>query len=64
LKKACEELLAEHPYNSSNRFIKMTMLDYALADGKKEEALKILGELKTVDRLRENYYQWRINGLK
>ena len=46
-----------------NRFITALLMEFALAEGDREEALECLTSLKTMDRLRENYYQWRINRL-
>ncbi len=47
--------------NRANRFIYMTLIDFAQAEGDKEQQIKYLELLKKIDRMRGNYYQWRIN---
>jgi len=40
------------------------LVDYAIVEGDKTTAIAYLNKLRTeVDRIRENYYQWRINRL-
>ena len=56
-------ILSKSQENLKNRFIYSLHLDYTTALGDKEEAKRILEHLKNIDRLRENYYQWRINQL-
>jgi hypothetical protein len=64
LKEGCLKLLEDSEANRDNRFIYSLLLDYATAEGDKEEAKRILGHLLVIDRLRENYYKWRINQLE
>jgi hypothetical protein len=48
----------------NNRFVLSLLADYAIAEGDKLTAIAYLIKLRTeVDRLREIYYQWRINRL-
>ena len=56
-----ERLLQLLEKNKENRFIFATLLEFAIAEEDTGNALKYLNELKVIDRLRENYYQWRIN---
>ncbi len=63
IKDRCKKVLEDETH-LDNRFIYSLLLDYATAEGDKEEAIKILGHLKKIDKLRENFYQWRINRLE
>lgn len=47
----------------SNRFVYSVLIEYAIVEGDKAKAKEWLEKLKVIDRLRENYYQWRINRL-
>lgn len=61
LKTWCLRLLES---NRDNRFLYILLADIAVAEGDKETAIEYLKVLRTVvDRLRENYYLWRINKL-
>jgi hypothetical protein len=64
LKESCLKLLEDSEANRDNRFIYSLLLDYATAEGDKAEAKRILRHLLVIDRLRENYYKWRINQLE
>jgi len=64
LKEACLKLIEQDESFKANRFLQMVLLDFALAEKQKLQALQILEHLKHIDKIRENYYQWRINMLK
>ena len=53
IKERLLKLLEAHP---DNRFIYAVLIDYAMAESDKEKARQYLLTLKTIDRLRENYY--------
>lgn len=59
LKTWCLSLIEE----KENRFAIAVLIDFATAEGEKQKAIEYLMKLKEIDRLRENYYQWRINKL-
>ena len=63
LNESCLNLLDENINNKANRFIYSVLIEFAIAENDKETAIKHLKYLKQIDRLRENYYQWRINNL-
>lgn len=56
-------LLEEKTEHRANRFIWSVLLDFAVAENDRETQLKYLDLLKQIDRIRVNYYQWRINKL-
>ena len=56
LKAWCLKLIMEKESNNSNRFIYSVLLEFAVAESEKEKALDFLKHLKTIDRIRENYY--------
>ena len=57
-------MLEENEFNKGNRFIYVTLIDYCVADADLEKALDYLELLKNIDRIRVNYWQWRINEIK
>lgn len=63
LKEECLKLLSDNELNKANRFIYVTLIDYAVAEGDNSKAVEYLELLKKIDKIRENYYQWRINKL-
>jgi len=64
LKKECLSLLEEDVFNKSDRFIYVTLIDYAIAENNQAKAVEYLELLKKIDKIRENYYQWRINKIQ
>lgn len=61
LKTRLEKLIESQP---ANRFLYSVLIDFATAEKDIEKARGYLLKLKIIDRLRENYYQWRLNNLK
>lgn len=47
-----------------NRFLYATYLDVLLAEGKKEEGLKVIELLEQCDAIRKKYWMWRSNLIK
>ena len=64
LKVECLKLLEDENAIIGNRFIYTTLIDFAIAEKNNAEAIKYFELLKVIDRIRMNYYQWRINNLK
>ena len=64
LKTPMLKLLEEKIEHQGNRFIYAVLLDFAEAENDLETQFKYLELLKKIDRIRVNYYQWRINKLK
>ena len=58
-----KQLLEKNDLNKGNRFIYMVLIDFAVAENDKQTQLNYLNLLKKIDRMRENYYQWRIDQL-
>lgn len=64
LKTECMRLISDDDFNKGNRFIYVTLIDYAVADADFEKALDYLELLKNIDKIRINYWKWRINEIK
>lgn len=64
MREECIKLLGEDDFNKANRFIYITLIDYCVADADLEKALEFLELLKNIDKIRVNYWQWRINEIK
>lgn len=56
VKEWIQSQVTKNEANAQNRFLISTLLDFATAAGDRKEAITLLQRLKSLDRLRENYY--------